>query len=247
MIKATPLESSKLTIAIDGPAASGKTTVGLLLAKALGAICLDTGVMYRAVTQAALEAGIDPLNEKTVVKLARKIKIDVVLSTVDDGRSFDVLVDGVDVTRQLRTDAVNRFVSEVSAYKGVRRAMTKQQQRIAIASNIVMLGRDIGTVVLPQADLKFYLNASAEVRAQRRFEEEKQRGVILDLEQVIASIKHRDQLDSSRKHAPLKPAADAIIIETDGLNVEQVVCRMLGEVNRIMRASMRSEIKSDML
>ena len=220
-----------LIIAIDGPAASGKTTVGRLLAQAIGAICLDTGVMYRAVTLAALHAGVDPMDEKAVVKLGKKIKINVGLSSVDDGRQFDVFVDDVDVTSQLRTDEVNRFVSEVSTYKGVRRAMTRQQQRIAQAGNIVMLGRDIGTVVLPNADLKFYLNASAEVRARRRYEEEKQRGVVLDLDQVIASIKHRDLLDSSRKHAPLKPAEDAIIIDTDSMSIEQVVMKMLEKVN----------------
>ena len=220
-----------LIIAIDGPAASGKTTVGRLLAQAIGAICLDTGVMYRAVTLAALQAGVDPMDEKAVVKLGKKIKINVGLSSVDDGRQFDVFVDDVDVTSQLRTDEVNRFVSEVSSYKGVRRAMTRQQQRIAQAGNIVMLGRDIGTVVLPNADLKFYLNASAEVRARRRYEEEKQRGVVLDLDQVIASIKHRDLLDSSRKHAPLKPAEDAIIIDTDSMSIEQVIMKMLEKVN----------------
>jgi cytidylate kinase len=230
-----PRQTTGLTIAIDGPAASGKTTVGMRLAQAIGAICLDTGVMYRAVTLAVLQAGVDPLDEKAVVKVARKTKISVALSHMEDGRPFDVLVDSVDVTEQLRTDEVNRFVSEVSAYKGVRSAMTRQQQRIAKAGNIVMLGRDIGTVVLPHADLKIYLNASAETRAQRRFEEEKLRGVILDLDQVIASIKHRDVIDSSRKYAPLKPAADAIIINTDGLSVEPVVALMLDEVNKTLQ------------
>lgn len=240
MTDITHHQPTGLTIAIDGPAASGKTTVGVHLAQAIRAICLDTGMMYRAVALAALQAGVDPLDEKAVVRVARKVKISVALSHEVDGRLFDVLVNEVDVTGQLRTDEVNRFVSEVSAYKGVRSALTRQQQRIAKAGNIVMLGRDIGTVVLPHADLKFYLNASAEVRAQRRYEEEKQRGVILDLEQVIASIKHRDVIDSSRKHAPLKPAADAIIIDTDGLSVETVVGLMRVEVNKTLQAKQKT-------
>lgn len=235
MTEITPKQPTGLTIAIDGPAASGKTTVGMHLAKALGAICLDTGVMYRAVALAVRNASVDPLDEKAVVEIARKTKISVALSLVEDGRPIDVLVDGVDVTDQLRTDEVNSSVSEVSVYKGVRLAMTRQQRRIAKAGNIVMLGRDIGTVVLPHADLKIFLNASAETRAQRRFEEEKLRGVILDLDQVLASIIHRDVLDSSRKHAPLKPAVDAIIINTDGLSVKQVVDLMLVEVNKTLQ------------
>ena len=247
MTLVTQKPPTAFTIAIDGPAASGKTTVGKILAKAIGGICLDTGVMYRAVTFAVIQAGVNPLNEKAVVKLAKKIKIKIGLSSINDGRPFDVFVDGVDVTTQLRTDEVNRFVSEVSAYPGVRRAMTRQQQRIGRDGNIVMLGRDIGTVVLPNADFKFYLNASAEVRAQRRFEEEKQRGVLLDLEQVIASIKHRDLLDSSRKHAPLKPANDAIIIETDDLSAQQVVEKMLEIIKLDSQQDDKTEFKTGML
>lgn len=224
-----------LIIAVDGPAASGKTTVGLRFAKLIRAICLDTGIMYRAVALAALNSKIDPLDEPAVVEVAERINIQVKPASVKDGRSYDVLIDGADVTWEIRSDGVNRSVSEVSVYKGVRRAMTLRQQDIARAGNIVMLGRDIGTVVLPDADLKFYLNASAEVRAQRRYEEEKKRGVILDLSEVIASIKHRDVLDSSRKHAPLKPAEDAITINTDTLSIEQVVDRMIVEVNTVLR------------
>lgn len=233
-------EPTGLTIAIDGPAASGKTTVGKLLAKSIGAICLDTGVMYRAVTLAVLQAKVNPFDEKSVVEIARKININVAADDIVSAESFIVFIDGSDVTKLLRTDEVNRFVSEVSAYKGVRRAMTRQQRRIAKNGNIVVLGRDIGTVVLPHADLKFYLNASAEVRAYRRYEEEKQRGIILDINQVIDSIKHRDVMDSSRKHAPLRPAVDAINIETDGLSVEQVAGKMLAMVNVVWQKSKQS-------
>lgn len=233
MIESKERIASGLTIAIDGPAASGKTTVGLVLAKAIGSVCLDTGLMYRAVTWAVLYEGMDPGNEQLVVDLANSLIIDVGLSDAGSDQDIKVLVNGMEVTGLLRSAEVNRFVSEVSAYQGVRDAMTRQQQRIAKSGNIVMLGRDIGTVVIPDADLKFYLNASAEVRAQRRFEEERERGVLLDLEKVIESIKHRDLLDSTREHAPLRPADDAIVIDTDGLSVEEVVASMMDEVKKV--------------
>ncbi|MCJ7694750.1 MAG: (d)CMP kinase, partial [Anaerolineaceae bacterium] len=170
------------TIAIDGPAASGKSTVGALLANDLGYVCLDTGIMYRAVTLAALQAGISIKDEVSVTKLAENIRIDFLLPSVDDGRSFNVLLDGKDVTWDIRLPEVNNNVSEVSAYQGVRNAMTIQQRRIGQAGKIVMLGRDIGSIVLPDADLKIYLDASVEERARRRFEENRQRKMTMTFE-----------------------------------------------------------------
>ena len=173
------------TIAIDGPVASGKTTVGLLLAKELGYICLDTGIMYRAVAQKVLDLGISPIDEVAVTQVAQVTDIDVREPSVQDGRQFDVLIDGADRTWDIRTREVNACVSEVSVFPGVRDAMTLQQRRIAERSPIVMLGRDIGTVVLPNADLKIFLKASAMVRAKRRYEEERALGRDVRLEDVL--------------------------------------------------------------
>jgi len=214
------------TIAIDGPAASGKTTVGSLLAEELGYLCLDTGIMYRAVTWQALAEGIDLQDEDAVTKLAEQIEIDVLPRSVEDGRPFDVLINGLDRTWEIRSPEVNQNVSLVSSYPGVREAMTRQQRRIAERGRIVMLGRDIGTVVLPEADLKIYLDASVEVRAKRRYAEEIARGNCVCLNDVIESLKRRDAYDSTRKVAPLKVAPDAVVINTDALTVPEVITKI---------------------
>ena len=211
------------TIAIDGPAASGKSTLGALLAKALGYLYFDTGVMYRAVTLAALQNGVDIFDEATIGQLAEKVRIDVGPPSVDDGRDYDVLLDGQDVTWLIRTDAVNDHVSDISIYERVRKAMTDQQRRIAMVNKVVMVGRDIGTVVMPDADLKIYLDASVEVRAHRRYQEMLERGEPADYEAVLRSLKNRDQIDSNREIAPLKPAEDAVVIQADCLGIQQVL------------------------
>jgi len=210
-------------IAIDGPAASGKTTVGTRLASELGYLCLDTGVMYRAVTLAALQAGIRICDEVNITNLAEHIQIDVKPASIEDGRAFDVLVDGKDVTWDIRLPEVNQYVSPVSAYAGVRAAMTLQQRRIGEQGNIVMLGRDIGTVVLPDADMKIYLDASVEERARRRYLEEINRGNQVTFKDILESLKRRDQIDSTRDIAPLKVADDAVVIDTENLCIEEVV------------------------
>ena len=210
-------------IAIDGPAASGKSTVGAELANRLGYLCLDTGIMYRAVTWQALAEGLDPEDETAITRLAETIEIDVQPGSVSDGRAFDVLINHQDHTWDIRSPEVNQQVSLVSSYPGVRHAMTIQQRKIASRGRIVMLGRDIGTVVLPDADLKIYLDASLKVRAKRRFEEEKARGSCVTYQEVVSSLKRRDKIDSSRKFAPLKIAADAVVINTDNMSAAQVV------------------------
>lgn len=213
------------TIAIDGPAGSGKSTLGSLLANELGHLYLDTGVMYRAVTLAALNAGLDIKDESAVGKLAQAVCIDVRPPTIEDGRDVDVLLDGEDVTWDIRKDAVNAYVSPVSAYRTVREAMTEQQRRIAEENKVVMVGRDIGTVVIPNADLKIYLDASLEVRAHRRFQELVERGEIPDFNAVLHSLQNRDNIDSNREIAPLKPADDAVVINSDCLNIQEVLER----------------------
>ena len=210
-------------IAIDGPAASGKSTVGAELADQLGYLCLDTGIMYRAITWLALTEGINPEDEASVTRLAQTIEIDVQPGSVADGRAFDVLINHQDHTWDIRLPEVNQHVSLISSYAGVRAAMTLQQRKIASRGRIVMLGRDIGTVVLPDAGLKIYLDASLKVRAKRRYEEEKARGSSVTYQQVVASLRRRDKIDSSRKYAPLKIADDAVVIDTEALSVAQVV------------------------
>lgn len=219
------------TIAIDGPAASGKSTLGGLLAERLGYIYFDTGVMYRAVTWAALARGIAIEDEAGVTALAGELRIDVIRPTVEDGRQYTVLADGQDVTWEIRRPEVDRGVSPVSAYPGVRKALTVQQRRIGSKGEIVMVGRDIGTVVLPGADLKIYLDATAEERAERRYREMVLRGEAADYDQVLASVRRRDRIDSGRLLAPLRPACDAVVIDTTPLTVEQVLERVLALVN----------------
>ena len=218
-------------IAIDGPAASGKSTVGALVAEKLNYVWLDTGIMYRAVACEALETGVLIDDEQAISELAEGLDVDVVPASVDDGRQFDVLINGKDRTWEIRSNEVNGSVSEVSVYPGVRVAMTELQRKIASKGRIVVLGRDIGTVVLPDADLKIYLDASIEVRAQRRLLEELSRGNTLDLEKTIEMLRHRDVIDSTREHAPLKAAEDAILINTDHLTIEQVVDKIIGIVS----------------
>jgi cytidylate kinase len=210
-------------IAIDGPAASGKSTVAEILAQELNYTFFDTGVMYRAVTLMALNKIDDLNNESAVVELAESIDIDVRKPSQEDGRKYDVWVDGEDVTWKIRQPEVEANVSKVSAYPGVRNAMTEQQRRIGHKGLMVMVGRDIGTVVLPDADLKIYLDASAEERAKRRCEELKARGDSADYDEILNAMIKRDQIDSTRAVAPLKPAEDAIMIDSDHMTIEEVV------------------------
>lgn len=209
-------------IAIDGPAASGKSTLAEKLAHQLGYLFFDTGVMYRAVTWAALQKLNAVDNENKVSALARQARIDVRPPSKDDGRKYDVLLNSVDVTWDIRRPEVDANVSQVSAYGEVRKAMTKQQRRIGRRGRVVMVGRDIGTVVFPEAELKIYLDASLEERARRRYDEVRQRGEEISLKNVLESLRRRDEIDSTRDIAPLSVAADAIVINSDHLGIQEV-------------------------
>ena len=215
------------TIAIDGPAASGKSTLGALLAERLGYLYFDTGVMYRAITWLAQHRGVPTEDESAVTALAETVPIDVVPAEVNDGRQYTVMVDDRDVTWAIREPAVEDYVSRVSAYPGVRTALSNQQRRIAQRGRIVMVGRDIGTVVLPEADLKIYLDASPEERARRRWMEDQVRDGDRSYEEVLADVRRRDQIDSTRRYAPLRPAPDAVVIDNTGLTAEQVLERVM--------------------
>jgi CMP/dCMP kinase len=217
-------------IAIDGPAASGKSTIGLRLANALDYIFFDTGVMYRAITWLALERGIDVHDEAAVTALAEEMHIDVAPASKSDGRACDVLVNGRDITPETRTRKVDANVSIVAAYRGVRRALSQQQRRVGQRGKIVMVGRDIGTVVLPEADLKIYLDATAEERARRRYDEIIAQGGKTDYEGILKRVMERDRIDSTRDVAPLKAAEDAVVLDSDKLTADEVFEQILALV-----------------
>jgi cytidylate kinase len=225
-------------IAVDGPSASGKSTVGRLLAHRLGYLYFDTGVMYRAVAYVALNRGISPAEESAITALARRVVVEVLPPTVPDGRNVTVLADGADITWNIRSREVEQAVSPVSAYAGVREALRLSQRHVGLAGRVVMVGRDIGTVVLPEADLKIYLDASLRVRAERRHLERRARGENSSFEDVAADMKRRDEIDSSREHAPLAAAPDAVVIDTTRLTIEEVVDRVL-QLIEIRRGSGR--------
>ena len=214
-------------IAIDGPAASGKSTLGLRLANALGYLFFDTGIMYRAVTWLALQRGIDVRDEGAVTALAEKTRIEVAPASRSDGRAGDILVEGTDITWETRLPEVEANVSIVSAYRGVRSALSQQQRRIGQRGHIVMVGRDIGTVVLPEAELKIYLDASAEQRARRRYDEMLARGAQADYNEILTKVIERDHIDSTRDVAPLKAAEDAIVLDSDKLTADEVFEQVL--------------------
>jgi len=201
--------------------------VGAAIAEKLGYLYFDTGVMYRAVTYEALSRSIPISDEKAVTALAEQVRIDCLPPTVNDGRQYTILADGRDITWAIRSRAVDAQVSPVSAYPGVRRAMTAQQRRIGQRGRVVMVGRDIGTVVLPEADLKIYLDASEEERARRRHRERASRGEQVEFTTVLREIRQRDQIDSSRSVAPLKQADDAIYLDSTGLSAPEVIARVM--------------------
>jgi cytidylate kinase len=220
------------TIAIDGPAASGKSTLAQRLAATQNYLYFDTGVMYRAVTLAALRSKIAIDDERAVSALARRISIDVRQPSLEDGRQYDVLLDDEDVTWAIRDPAVDANVSQVSTYACVRRAMTDRQRKIGQRGEVVMVGRDIGTVVLPNADLKIYLDASVETRAERRYEECKARGENVTRQEVIEAMRERDRIDSSRRLAPLRKADDAVVIDSTSMNPDAVLQAALEYVEK---------------
>jgi CMP/dCMP kinase len=212
-----------LRVALDGPAGAGKSTVAKRVAKALGLTYVDTGAMYRAITWKALQEYTEPTDETALTALANQVRIDFKLTA--EGQ--DVFLDGVDITEAIRTREVTSNVSAVSAVPGVRDAMVSIQRDLATRTGVVMDGRDIGTVVLPHADVKIWLTASVEARAQRRYQEMVDKGITVDFEQLKQDIQRRDELDSGRAHSPMKKAEDAVIVDTTGLSIEEVIERIL--------------------
>ena len=207
-------------IAIDGPVAVGKTSVGSLLARRLGYVFFDTGMMYRAFTWKVLKSGISPGDENKLCHLASATKFDFVSS--QEGY-LSPLIDGEDVSSKLLRPQIEEQVSLISKVAGVRQALVLEQRKLAQRGKVIMAGRDISTVVLPRAELKIFLTASTEERAKRRYNELLERGENLSLESVLADLKKRDEMDIRRIVSPLKPAGDAIIIDTENFSLEQVV------------------------
>jgi CMP/dCMP kinase len=215
-------------IAIDGPAASGKSTVGRLLAEKLGYLYLDTGCMYRAVTWAALHHKIDLEAEMAITQLAQTIKIDILpVQEEQDGRHYTVLVDGEDITWQLRSPEVDAHVSLISSYLGVRQQMVARQRAFGQRGTVVMVGRDIGTAVMPDAPLKLFITASAEERARRRTQDRQAQGHNADYEHILADVLRRDHIDSNREHSPLQAATDAVHIDSTNQSPADIVNNIL--------------------
>ncbi len=214
-----------LTVVIDGPAGSGKSTISKLLAEELGLTYIDTGAMYRAVALAAHERSVDPADDRGLEEVCRTIRLEFV-----GARLF---MDGRDVSKDIRTPLMDTLSSAVSARPSVRRAMIGLQRRTAEGGGIIMEGRDIGTVVLPDARAKFFLTADPAVRGQRRYRERVERGESADLSAVVSEIEKRDKNDSERELSPLKPAEDAVIIDTTSLSIPEVVAEIRKKIDNI--------------
>ncbi len=211
--------AGKMNIAIDGPAGSGKSTVAKRVAKDYNILYLDTGAMYRACALKVLEAGIDPNDETAIVDLMRDVKLDVVY----ENGIQKTLLDGKDVSEEIRKNPVSMASSVVSKHPSVRMHLVEKQREIAGRMSCILDGRDIGTYVLPDADFKFYLTASPDVRARRRYDELKAKGTEVDYEQLKGEIIRRDEQDMNRKFAPLKQAEDAVLIDTSDMTIDEVV------------------------
>ena len=212
-----------MIIAIDGPSGAGKSTVSKAVARKLGFSCLDTGAMYRSIAWFALREGVELSDAASLGVIARAKEISFGL-TPGDPLPSKVYIDGIDVTRDIRTSRIDKAVSAVAAHPSVREALVMQQQRIGASGNYVVEGRDIGTAVFPHAEVKVFLTASDEQRALRRLRQNKRRGIgSTDYDEVLSDIKARDRFDSSRAASPLKPAEDAVLLDSSTLSIDEVV------------------------
>ncbi|MFD2913016.1 (d)CMP kinase [Jeotgalibacillus terrae] len=210
---------NNIRIALDGPAAAGKSTAAKKIAEKLGFIYIDTGAMYRTLTLKAVNQQIDPKNEQALYDLLMNTVIE--LKPGEDGQL--VFLDGKEVTRDIREQRVTKHVSDVALHKAVRSEMVKRQQKLLKNGGIVMDGRDIGTAVIPDAELKIFMSATAEERARRRFEEHQSQGIKSDLQQLKSEIEERDYIDSTREVSPLTKAEDAIELDTTHMSIDEVV------------------------
>lgn len=216
--------SGRLTIAIDGPAGSGKSTVARRVAALLGYLYLDSGAMYRAVALKALERKISIENEAALVALTHETRIELAAPTAEQetaGLKNRVFLDGREVTQEIRTAEVAQAASRLATIAGVREVLVAEQQRAGRGGGVVMEGRDIGTVVFPKAELKIFLEASAETRAQRRWKEHQEKGENFTLLEVLQEVRERDKRDRERKVSPLRRAADAVLLDNTAMGIEE--------------------------
>ncbi len=213
----------ELIVAIDGPSGAGKSTLSKLLSRTLGYVNIDTGAMYRSVALASQRCGVDLNDEAALGQLARSVDIEFVRQDASE----KVLLNGEDVSEAIRTPDVSLLTSRVSACREVRQAMVDLQRSMGERGGVVLEGRDIGTVVFPAAEVKFFLGASASERGRRRYEELKVKGLEVDLEQTIAEVEARDAADTAREHAPLVQASDALVIDSTSMSIEDVLQLMV--------------------
>lgn len=218
-----------IAIAIDGPAAAGKSTVAKKVAEKLAYIYIDTGAMYRALTLEAIRKKIDLNDETSLENILNNMSLK--LEHTENGQR--VIVNGADVTSKIRSQQVTNSVSHIAKHRNIRKEMVQRQQALAKEQNIVMDGRDIGTHVLPNADVKFFLIATVEERAKRRYEENLKSGIPTSLHELKQEIKKRDQMDTKRDVSPLIKASDAIELDTTELTIDDVVSRILTEVKKV--------------
>lgn len=216
-----------ISIAIDGPAAAGKSTVAKKVSEILGYTYIDTGAMYRAFTFCVMSKGIDPLDEEKSCSLIPEISIEL----LPDGT---VLCNDIDVTREIRSTEVSHNVSYIASYKRIRLALVDQQRLMAAKSNVVMDGRDIGTYVLPNAQVKIYQIASVETRAVRRYEENIGKGISCTLAEIEQDLRRRDYIDSNREFAPLKPAPDSVWLDTSHLTIDESVEAVIRIIKKVL-------------
>lgn len=227
----------RISIAIDGPAGAGKSTLAKKVAHELGYLYIDTGAMYRAATWIALEKKVDVVHDQfKVIDLVRNANIELLPPDESSQGKVRVIVNGADLSFIVRSRIITRFVSQVSAIGGVRQLLVEKQQKLANQGGVVMDGRDIGTVVLPSAELKIFLTASPEVRAKRRLKDMQEMGQTADLATITADIIQRDHLDSTRAVSPLKKADDAVLIDTDQFSQDEV-CQKVLELARVRISS----------
>ncbi|MDT7687661.1 MAG: CMP/dCMP kinase [Acidobacteriota bacterium] len=230
--------SKPFIIAIDGPSGAGKSTLGRRLARELGLLYIDTGAMYRAVAVAAADAGVSTSDREALAEVARRSSIRL----EGDPDSLHVLLNGRDVSEEIRGEGVGREASVVSTVSAVRRELVRRQREMGERGGVVLDGRDIGTVVFPSADVKFFLTAVPEARARRRLDEERVRVHSQTFEETLADINDRDRRDATRDDSPLKIADDAVVIDTTELSIEEVFQRMLRTVQGRQTGGDRGEI-----
>jgi len=218
-----------LIIAIDGPAGSGKSTIAKMIARELGFTYIDTGAMYRAVALKIKRLGINPDDPEAVLEVLKNTEID--LRPSEEG--IKIFLDGEDVSDRIRTEEIGKIASKIARHRKVREILVQMQRELGKrAKDAVIEGRDTGTVIFPDADIKFFLTASAEVRAERRYRELKEKGLNVNYDRILREVKERDRLDKTRKESPLKPAEDAVIIDTSDKDIDQVFRQLIDIIKK---------------